>query len=672
MSVCPSTVSEIAARLSIDVLDRRDLPALIASQQVLTPPTLTTAEVGALLSRAAAATASDNAIIAVVDRNGTILGVRVEGGVDPTLLATPATKDFAIDGAVAEARTAALFANDTAPLTSRTIQEISQTTITQREVESDPNLAAVPITSPLSGPGFVAPIGTGGHFPPNVARIRRRSTSSASSTPTATASSPTASASRRASTSIRRSCRPAKPSRRRFPTANRSCPPAPPPAARGTRPPLPCSSRAASAPCPAASRSTSTARSSAASASSSPAPPDTPTRRTRSSASNYNPALPDLTTEAEFIAVAAAGGSKQAGVTVGALGGIPALPGFDIPFPRIDLGGITLDTIGPGGIAGPQNLLKYAQAHFNIGGGNPASGANQPVNSAAATLLPGKQVPSGWLVTPHASAVAGGLTAAQVTQIINQGIATANATRAQIRTPRRQHRSHGLRRRRHQRQHPRPVPDARRDRVLHRRRRRQGPQRRLLRLQPSSCRQDQLPGVPVGTSFSNRTFRYLAAPRYPISVQDAPPGFFSSLNDPNISRTTGLQTGPALPPSAYNSILLHDSFFPNSNFHDPNNPQFQNGIVFFPGSAGVYVNGGFVGGFGVSGDGVDQDDFVTSGGIAGFDAPVGAEGGQRRLPQRPFAVPQGPAEPAADLRRRQCVRNRGFAKPHPRLEENTR
>ncbi|HEX3314519.1 MAG TPA: hypothetical protein VHR72_06470, partial [Gemmataceae bacterium] len=132
--------------------------------------------------------------------------------------------------------------------------------------------------------------------------------------------------------------------------------------------------------------------------------------------------------------------------------------------------------------------------------------------------------------------------------------------------------------------------------------------------------QDQLPGVPVGASFTSRTFRYLAAPRYPISVTGAPPGFFSSLNDPNISQQSALQTGPALPPSAYNSILLHNSFFPNSNFHAPPSP-FQDGVVFFPGSSGVYVGGGLVGGWGVSGDGVDQDDFITSGGITGFDAP---------------------------------------------------
>src|SRR5229473_2714683 len=47
----------------------------------------------------------------------------------------------------------------------------------------------------------------------------------------------------------------------------------------------------------------------------------------------------------------------------------------------------------------------------------------------------------------------------------------------------------------------------------------------------------------------------------------------------------------------------------------------QNGIVFFPGSVPLYKNGVLVGGLGVSGDGVDQDDFVTNGGAKGFEAP---------------------------------------------------
>src|SRR5258708_10028378 len=73
---------------------------------------------------------------------------------------------FAIDGALAEARTGAFFGNNNAPLTSRTIQFISQTTITQREVESNPSITDP--NSTIAGPGFVAPIGIHGHFPPNI------------------------------------------------------------------------------------------------------------------------------------------------------------------------------------------------------------------------------------------------------------------------------------------------------------------------------------------------------------------------------------------------------------------------------------------------------------------------------------------------------------------------
>lgn len=162
---------------------------------------LTTAEVTKLLDRASMATSTDDAIIAVVDRGGHILGVRTEqgvldgidadtlnGGNANDLIDTAAeinTLVYAIDGAVAKARTAAFFANGTAdtrivpdeadpdgiapsvgPLTSRTIRNISQSTITQREVQSNPSISDP--NSTLRGPGFVAPIGVGQHFPPGV------------------------------------------------------------------------------------------------------------------------------------------------------------------------------------------------------------------------------------------------------------------------------------------------------------------------------------------------------------------------------------------------------------------------------------------------------------------------------------------------------------------------
>src|SRR5690606_6191036 len=108
---------------------------------------LTAADVDTLLDRASAATPSQDAIIAIVDRNGRILGVRVEDGVNPNITGNVDNLIFAIDGAVAKARTAAFFSNGDpgngtlAPLTSRLVGFLSGTTVTQREVESNPNIA---------------------------------------------------------------------------------------------------------------------------------------------------------------------------------------------------------------------------------------------------------------------------------------------------------------------------------------------------------------------------------------------------------------------------------------------------------------------------------------------------------------------------------------------------
>src|ERR1043166_9209149 len=76
-------------RLEVTKLEDRLAPALIASQLALNPPVIengtapgTIDEVQALMRRAAAATSSNDAIIAVVDRGGAILGVLTENGED--------------------------------------------------------------------------------------------------------------------------------------------------------------------------------------------------------------------------------------------------------------------------------------------------------------------------------------------------------------------------------------------------------------------------------------------------------------------------------------------------------------------------------------------------------------------------------------------------------------
>jgi uncharacterized protein GlcG (DUF336 family) len=53
-----------------------------------------------------------------------------------------------------------------------------------------------------------------------------------------------------------------------------------------------------------------------------------------------------------------------------------------------------------------------------------------------------------------------------------------------------------------------------------------------------------------------------------------------------------------------------------------NRGAFQPGLIEFPGGIPLYKDGVLVGGFGVSGDGVDEDEAVALAGAKGFEAPV--------------------------------------------------
>ena len=76
----------------------------------------------------------------------------------------------------------------------------------------------------------------------------------------------------------------------------------------------------------------------------------------------------------------------------------------------------------------------------------------------------------------------------------------------------------------------------------------------------------------------------------------------------------------------------------------PSGPN-QSGIVFFPGSVGLYRNGVLVGGLGVSGDGVDQDDYVAAGGAAGFAAPAASTADHITLQGVPLPYQSFPPNP---------------------------
>jgi uncharacterized protein GlcG (DUF336 family) len=602
---------------------------------------LSTTDVQTLLDRAARATASDNAIVAVVDRGGNVLGVRVEANVSKTITSNPALLTFAIDGAISEARTGAFFANNQAPLTSRTIQDISQSTMTQREIQSSPDITDP--NSPLEGPGFVAPIGKKGHFPARVMFTPQVDLAQIEQT------------NRDSIISIGQSGVMGSPGDvtlpNRFNVPSQYIPPGDQsqpagfqltnPTATPDNPPESYGLISGLDPT-AQSRGIGTLpggipifKSTAAAPKGALAggigvffPGTTGYATEENSALNdagfYNPKKPDLSEEAEYIAFVAAGGSKGAGFSfntpkANAKMGLPSFPageGFDLPFGRIDLVGITLDIYGAHGLQGPSSLVAFGKP---LGLGDQNSGVNMPVDRMGNTLLPGVLIPQGWLVTPH-DAPDGSLTAADVTSMIERGVAEANQVRAAIRLPLNSTAKMvfavtdkagdvlGLYR----------MPDATffSIGVAVAKARNASYYADPNQLQPI----DQVPGLPKDVAMTARTFRFLYLPHFPEGIDKDPPGPFSILNDIGVRNT-----GTPVPASSIQSVAGYTAFHAQANFRDPNNLANQNGVVYFPGSAPLYkdVNGQsvLVGGLGVSGDGVDQDDDVTFQASVGFTPP---------------------------------------------------
>jgi uncharacterized protein GlcG (DUF336 family) len=105
-----------------------------------------------------------------------------------------------------------------------------------------------------------------------------------------------------------------------------------------------------------------------------------------------------------------------------------------------------------------------------------------------------------------------------------------------------------------------------------------------------------LPGVPAGTAVTNRSIGFASQSYFPSGIWNTSPGPFTDL---------------------YTADLAN----PCTQGNQPANPN-QSGIVFFPGSAPLYRNGQLIGGLGVSGDGVEQDDYVTAAGSAGYEPPA--------------------------------------------------
>ena len=292
------------------------------------------------------------------------------------------------------------------------------------------------------------------------------------------------------------------------------------------------------------------------------------------------------------------GSTTQRGGTGNNFGPTPAAPGVVL------IGGIALPFVD-------QTSLPSG---FTAG---PVAGTGSYV--VPATNSQG-QPPEGDLIMPVAGPL-GGLSASDVTQILQNAEATANTTRAAIRLPIGSTTRMviavadldgtiiGLRRMADSTVFSIDVAATK--------------ARNMVYFNSAARTAADLTGVPMGTAVTNRTISFGAQPIYPPGINGSNPGPFFSLYTMDLANpcTQGFQSGAA-----------------NAN---------KSGIVFFPGSAGLYRGGVLVGGLGVSGDGVDEDDYVTNGGTAGFEAPTNIRADQIldegvRLPY--FKFPRNPTD----------------------------
>ncbi len=252
---------------------------------------------------------------------------------------------------------------------------------------------------------------------------------------------------------------------------------------------------------------------------------------------------------------------------------------------------------------------------------SPPAGASPGVlTSGRFVVLPrsGQQAPEQYVVGPRASALPDGLTVDDVRRIVDQSVAVALRTRAQIRLPISQ---------------PARMIVAIADeagRILAAYRMadatffsldvamtkarnayyfstREGYEvlRQYVTSNPyASYRWEPDPPAGQGWAMTARTLSYAGQPLFPPGID--------------------LDVQPT--PGPWFDLFVYDSINPCTEGPGPsrgaNRAYFnQSGIVWFPGSVPLYKNGHLVGGLGVSGDGVEQDDYVSDVGSEGFHPP---------------------------------------------------
>lgn len=243
---------------------------------------------------------------------------------------------------------------------------------------------------------------------------------------------------------------------------------------------------------------------------------------------------------------------------------------------------------------------------------NPATPPNPGSYGDLTTFLvdprQGNQAPDGWIVGPKDATDnppgAAPLTAAEVRSIVENAVAQANSARSAVR-----------------------LPNGTAVSVVHAITDTNGELIGLFR-QP-----DALPDAIDVCPAKARTSVYASSPDIdPLDTLDNPAtGVVLGEAFPPGTAITGRAIGfgaqPFFPsgingttPGPFRVSFNNDQALVCTLLREPTNGK-QNGAIFFPGGVPLYRNGVLVGGFGVSGDGGEQNDLVASAGTAGFEAP---------------------------------------------------
>jgi uncharacterized protein GlcG (DUF336 family) len=524
------------------------IPSLLYSQGSAPAPLLAPSEVMAVLAAGASSLSDSTLAIAVVDRTGTILGIYRRPG-------APAT---AADLAVSLARTGAFFANDQAPLSSRTVRFISGIHFPPG-IANTPNAALYGIENTNRG----CQIDPAGDALFNAGQTVPRARSLAGTFSTAAGTLPL-------------DCRPSD--------------------TRG------CSTGIATGKSDLLDRGD---------ASTLPVNPGgLPLYRQARVIGGVGVAgvSPD---RAEYAAaVAAAGTLAQTGITTGLTFPSPALPTPGAVF----IDGIRLPFFGT-----CQDFPCVQRSVDNRpAGSSPGSfsSADVLVPSPQTPGLTARQAPEGYLIGPLASAVAGGLTADDVRAMVERAVARANVTRAQIRLPLgsttrmvigvtdQTGRILAAYRMSDATIFSLDVAIAKaRNAYYFSTREGFDVLRGYVERSPHGYRWEPEPPAGRGWAVTARTLNFGGQPLFPPGID-----------------LDGGRTGP------WFDLFVFDTQNACTEGPGPSRGgnrsyERQSGIVWFPGSAPVYKNGELVGGVGVSGDGVEQDDYVTDAATETFRPP---------------------------------------------------